>query len=510
MIAGAIAVSVLVIAGAVVGANLKPWVRAHILHALNEKFGERVVVENLEISLFPPHVTAGPFKVDYKEPRAQALPLIYVERLDVVPSPMGLFKDPIHVKELTLQGLKIQIQHKLHDDDDDDDKPKPKKKHRPIQPFIIDDVNADGTLLRIFPKKKTKPPLDYELHKLHLTGAGPEAAMAFDATLTNAKPPGNIETRGNFGPWENDDEGQTPVSGKYLFQHADLGVFKGISGILSSDGEYEGVLERLDVRGNTDTPDFAISVAKHPVHLKTKFTAVVDGTSGDTYLEPVEAQFLNSTLIARGSVTGQEGVHGKTISLQVTMEKARMEDLLHLVMKGNKPPILTGAVQLTTKFDIPPGEDDVIDKIRLNGNLKIANARFSDDTIQDKVDTLSKKGSGRPKDQEIDNVASNLTGHFTLKDTVANLSELTFSVPGAMVELHGTYDLDDESLDFEGHLRLDAKVSQTMTGFKSFLLKVVDPLFKRDGAGAVIPIRISGTRSEPSFKMDVKKALKRK
>jgi hypothetical protein len=246
------------------------------------------------------------------------------------------------------------------------------------------------------------------------------------------------------------------------------------------------------------------------VHLKTTFHAVVDGTSGDTYLEPVNAQFLNSSLVARGSIEGQEGVKGKTISLQVTMDKARIEDLLRLVMKGNKPPVLTGAVQLKTKFDIPPGKDDVIDKIRLDGNLKIANARFSDNAIQDKVDTLSRKGSGRPGDEQIDNVASNLSSHLVLKDTMATLPDLTFSVPGARVDLQGTYDLDEELIDFDGHLRLDAKISQTMTGFKSILLKVVDPLFKRDGAGAVLPIRITGTRSDPSFKLDVKKALKRK
>src|SRR4051812_35288843 len=74
-------------------------------------------------------------------------------------------------------------------------------------------------------------------------------------------------------------------------------------------------------------------------------------------------------------------------------------------------------------------------------------------------------------DEKIDNVASNLSSHLILKDTMATLPDLTFSVPGAMVDIHGTYDLDEEMIDFEGHLRLDATVSQTFTGFKSFLLK---------------------------------------
>jgi hypothetical protein len=44
---------------------------------------------------------------------------------------------------------------------------------------------------------------------------------------------------------------------------------------------------------------------------------------------------------------------------------------------------------------------------------------------------------------------------------------------------------------------------------KHVLLKPVDPLFKRDGAGTVLPIRISGTRGSPSFKLDIGRVIKR-
>jgi hypothetical protein len=47
------------------------------------------------------------------------------------------------------------------------------------------------------------------------------------------------------------------------------------------------------------------------------------------------------------------------------------------------------------------------------------------------------------------------------------------------------------------------------TGLKHILLKPVDPLFKRDGAGTVLPIRISGTTGSPSFKLDIGRVLKR-
>ena len=59
-----------------------------------------------------------------------------------------------------------------------------------------------------------------------------------------------------------------------------------------------------------------------------------------------------------------------------------------------------------------------------------------------------------------------------------------------------------QRLDFEGSLLLDAPLSKTTTGFKSLLLKVVDPLFRKQGAGAVLPIVVSGTVDQPSFGLD--------
>ncbi len=74
-----------------------------------------------------------------------------------------------------------------------------------------------------------------------------------------------------------------------------------------------------------------------------------------------------------------------------------------------------------------------------------------------------------------------------------------------MIALNGNYGLQDQSLRFQGTATLAAKLSQTTTGFKSTLLKALDPFFKKKGstAGAVIPITISGTKDKPSFGLDV-------
>jgi hypothetical protein len=36
-------------------------------------------------------------------------------------------------------------------------------------------------------------------------------------------------------------------------------------------------------------------------------------------------------------------------------------------------------------------------------------------------------------------------------------------------------------------------------------LKAVDPFFKKDGAGTVLPIRITGTREHPSFGLEFRR-----
>jgi VCBS repeat-containing protein len=86
---------------------------------------------------------------------------------------------------------------------------------------------------------------------------------------------------------------------------------------------------------------------------------------------------------------------------------------------------------------------------------------------------------------------------------VITFSKLTFSVPGAGVQLAGTYDIHTQKIDMQGHLRMQAKLSQTVTGKKSFFLKAIDPFFSKNGAGTELPITITGTQDAPVFGVSV-------
>ncbi len=85
-----------------------------------------------------------------------------------------------------------------------------------------------------------------------------------------------------------------------------------------------------------------------------------------------------------------------------------------------------------------------------------------------------------------------------------SFTDLAFALPGAKVQLHGSYGLRSEAIDFTGTLRMDATSSEAAGGgVKGFFLKAIDPLFKKKGAGALIPITVGGTKDKPAFGLDV-------
>ena len=93
-------------------------------------------------------------------------------------------------------------------------------------------------------------------------------------------------------------------------------------------------------------------------------------------------------------------------------------------------------------------------------------------------------------------------------DGTLSLAALKFRIPGAAVHLDGTYGLRSEVLEFDGTLRMQATISEAAGGgMRSVLLKIVDPFFKKKGAGTVLPIKVRGTREHPKFGLDVVKAL---
>jgi hypothetical protein len=351
-----------------------------------------------------------------------------------------------HVSSVQLEGLDIHVPPR-EDSAARREKDREASEKKPPR-FVIDEIIADGTTLTTLPKDSWKEPLHFDIQHLRLYGGGPEDPMKFDAELMNAKPPGEIRSSGTFGPWDRAEPGGTPVSGKYTFRDADLSVFKGIAGKLSSDGNYKGALGHIEVAGTADVPQFSLTDAGNPVHLTTNFQAVVDGTDGNTYLQPVNGQFGHTSLTAQGSVEGKPGEKGKTVTLDVVVRDGRLEDMLLLAMKGK--PQMSGAVHFHTKLVIPPGDVDVVRKVLLDGALTMDSATFSKIDVQQKVNEVSHRGEGKPQESDDENsVASALQGQFKVAKGVITLTGFSFSVPGVTVDLNGTYGLLNSEMDFE-------------------------------------------------------------
>jgi hypothetical protein len=135
----------------------------------------------------------------------------------------------------------------------------------------------------------------------------------------------------------------------------------------------------------------------------------------------------------------------------------------------------------------------------------VPGGHFTNQKVQEKLDSLSLRSRGKPKqarENPDEDVPVDLQGVFSLKEGLLSFSFLHFIVPGTHVDMTGTYGLDGQEFDFRGKARMDAKVSQMTTGWKSILLKPVDRFFSKDGAGTEVPIRITGTESEPHFGLD--------
>ena len=530
----------LVALGVLVAISLRraePMLREVIVEKLQEHFHARVQLDSFHISLahglwaegkglriWPPAQVAG---VSVPGPNGDSVPASTwpLIRLDEFQFHAPLHYDPhkpIRISVVQLKGLDIDVPPKTHFSNastSGDSNGRQKKISSALMRFEIDKIECSDAHLELETSKPGKLPLEFDIAQIRLSGVSAAGAMPFDADLTSPRPAGLIKTSGTVGPWAVDDPGETPVAGNYRFEHADLGVFKGIAGILDSSGKYQGVLRNIDVDGETETPDFRLTHFGTAMPLRTHFHAMVDGTDGDTQLQPVDAVLGRSHFTVEGQIVRSQAVAlpkggvrpaGHDIDLRVNVDHGRMEDFLRLTSKSGAP-LLTGDLILRSTLEIPPGKEPVHERMKLNGKFLLDDAEFTSEKIQTSVEQLSLRGQGESKEakeakhgaEENNDVRSAMQSDFKMARGVINLPDLKYTVPGAEVDVAGKYGVEGSTLDFAGTARTDATVSQMVGGWKGFLLKPADRFFKKDGAGTEVPIHINGTREDPKFGIDV-------
>ncbi len=505
------------IAGDILLHHAGPMLKGDVIETLSTRFDSRVELDGFHVSVLRGFEVWGSGLKLYPNHLPIDQPLIQVDRFSFhVLNWRQLFRTPLYVNRVQVTGLTIHLPPKSERAGmptlQDNQKPGVDKSHGRIR-IVVGEIVVDRALLYIENGKPDKVPLQFIIDKVQLHSVGAGRPMRFHATLINPKPIGSIDTTGEFGPFNAESPSDTPVRGTYRFSKADLNTIKGLGGILSSDGSYQGQLNQIVVDGETRTPDFSLDIANHSVPLNTKFHAIVDGTNGDVHLQPVDAWLLQTHIVAQGEVVRAVGAPGRDIRLEVTVDPGRIQDLLQLAAK-TEPALMTGQVRLHTNFDLPPGDATVMTRLRLRGSFQIGDVHFTTAKIQSKVDELSLRGQGHAAQakQESDamkggtlqpggeaNVASEMRGNFSFGDNKLTISALNYRVPGADIALSGDYSLDGELFNFTGTARLDVHVSQLVTGWKSWMLKPVDPFFAKNGAGTQVPIKITGTRTEPQI-----------
>ena len=397
------------------------------------------------------------------------------------------------VNFVSIDGMEINVPPK-------DQRPNLGGEEKSNSSVTFQNVQIRDVALTLLPSDTSKPPLKFHIARLHLKSVGTNSASRYDADLTIPKPPGTVQSSGDFGPWNATTPGDTPLKGDYSFDNADLGIFNGIAGTLSSKGKFDGALDSINVHGTANVPNFRLKMSGNPVPLSTTFDALVDGSNGNTTLQPVRATLGHTNFTTAGAVIKNEQYSKRSITLQVKMPNGDMRDLLLLAMKGQ--PFMEGTINMQSSIDIPPLASTVKQKLILDGTFDVKNAKFLKSTIQNQIDQLSRRGQGQPKNEAIDQVVSTMQGAFHLENQVMTFQSLAFEVPGADISVAGDYNMGTDMLDFHGAVKLNAKLSETMTGWKRWVLKPADPFFAKNGAGTFVKIKIDGSSHQPKFGLD--------
>jgi hypothetical protein len=484
--------------------NAEPLIRQRVVDTLSAHFNSPVELDHLSISLVKGVEVEGTgLRIQYlagaNQPSTDAGPMLSVQHFAFRTPPRALLHQPTRIADVYVEGMVLHIPPAGQRQD----LLGPHKKKQPKISLLVDEIRCKDVKVIIDTTKPGKVPLEFDIDHLNLKDVGQTKPFTYEAELINPKPVGNIAATGHFGPWDSTEPRETPLDGTYNFSHADLSTIKGISGMLSSQGQFAGVLDHITIDGETDTPNFALDVSDHPVPLHTVFHAYVDGTTGDTYLDPVQAHMLHSDFTCKGKVVLIKGA-GHDIQMDVDIPHARMQDMLELGVKTD-PPLMNGTLTMKAKLHIPPGPVRVPAKLELAGSFHLQQVQFNNIQFQNKIDGLSARAQGKPdevaqvstdKKAEAD---SQMSANFVLGHGLMTVNDVHYQIPGALVLLNGVYSMNGDVFEFKGHVRTDATASQMVTGWKSLLLKPVDPFLKKNGAGLELPISISGTQGDVHF-----------
>ena len=158
-------------------APVERWLQGRILLALRQHYQSNVQLENLHVTLVPEFTATADNLMLPNRGDGQFPPLIAVKHVTVRAGFFELFRKPIHLSWVKLEGLEI---HVLPKEEAEAEPGTAKPEHRThLSNFVIDKVDADGTQLYVLRKDPNREPLQFQLRHLDLARRRPGPADDF-------------------------------------------------------------------------------------------------------------------------------------------------------------------------------------------------------------------------------------------------------------------------------------------------------------------------------------------
>lgn len=457
-----------------------PFTEESVRSRLAQSTSAQIRFGNFHTRFFPPGCVAE----DVVIRRNSGGLFITVSRMIIRSTLFGLFRQ--HLSTLQAEDMHVELSHSDL-----------VGANYSGQQITIDHFIADGSLLEIA-QGAGRQPLRFTFHKFRLQNLGGSGKTKFSAIFDNPMPAGLLHTSGQFGPW-NANSSATPVSGQYSLQNADLGVFEGLGGKITTSGSFNGTFKQMEVEGTTLTPEFEVTSTRHKLPLQTRFEASVNAITGETNLHDVKAKLGHDELDAFGSIAAQSD--GKRAAvIQLTCTRGRIEDTFYPFISGRSP--ITGDVGFRIRVVIPAGQESFVKKIKLESEFQILNAALTNSQTESRMNQIAQG----PHQKELFR-DSQWQGRVNVTDGVANVSRLVVQEGDASAEFHGSYNLLNQRLNIHGKLATQASLSKTTSGIKAVFAKAIEPLLKKHRKEKIIPVKITGTYQHPSFGLDMQSRM---
>lgn len=472
-----------------------PFSRAAVIARISKDTGADVSIEGLRTTYLPPGFYANGIRLTQ---RGTGAAILSIRQIRVRAAYTGLIRKKI--SEIDIRGFQLAAGHR-----------------RSLgsgagsgSSFDVSKLVAEDGLVEILSSDPGRQAFRLSIHSLVLTDLG-GAHSGFRVTARAERPPSEFWAEGRLGRFSSKSLKATPVSGRYTVSNADLRVFGGISGVLSSSGKIDGTLGRVEWNGTAVVPDFQVGGTGHKVRLQSAYTIFLDTSDATTDLRNIRASFGRSTFLAEGRLSQDPSARGKTLRVSAKMDQGRIDDLLWLV-SGESRPAMTGNLRFNASLELPPAPPEFLRRLVLRGDVEITRALFTNPNTQLPLNYLSESAQGMNKRQErasARQIAGVIRGRVDDSDGVARVTNVRYSVPGVNASLDGKFNIIDKAINFRGVLATQGKLGDGATGLKSVFLTIARPFLgiHHQGKTTTLLFAIRGSSSHPVLSLSTSKPV---